>query len=147
MPRAIEPFQIIQKLGNNAYKVDLPEEVSVSNTFNIGDLKPYIEPTELRTILPQEGGVEPSMQGTHGFSMTLEEDTHEDEAEQVLIQKLDCTDSSTEDQQHKQSCQPPPADQHTLQLFHRGNLSIPGDTKGSLESLYMDLTSMVQDAS
>ena len=106
----------------------ITEEVSVSNTFNIGDLKPYIEPTELRTILPQEGGIEPSMQGTHGSSMTLEEDKYEDEAIQTFIQTEGCTDSSTEDQQ---SCQPPPADQHTLQLLHRTNRNIPGDTKGS----------------
>ena len=68
MPRAISPFQIIQKLENNEYKVDLPEKYNISNTFNIGDLKPYIARTELRTILPQEGEVEPSMQGTHGSS-------------------------------------------------------------------------------
>ena len=129
MPRAIGPFQIIQKLRNNAYKVDLLEEYSGSNTFNIGDLKPYTKPTELRTILPQEGGVKLSMQGTHGSSMTLEEDKHEDEANQVLTQRLqDCTKGK----QNKQNCQPPPADQQTLQPFHRANLSIPGDTKGRI---------------
>ena len=64
----------------------------------------------------------------HGSSMTLEEDKYEDEAIQTFIQTEGCTDSSTEDQQ---SCQPPPADQHTLQLLHRTNRNIPGDTKGS----------------
>ena len=65
MPRALGPFQIIAKYGENAYKVDLPEEYNISSTFNIGDLKSYHGNTKLRTILPQEGGVEPIMPGSN----------------------------------------------------------------------------------
>ena len=69
------------------------------------------------------------MQGTHGLSMTLEEDKHKDEANQVLTQTLqDCT----EGKQNKQDCQPPPADQQTLQPFQRAKLCILGDTKGRI---------------
>lgn len=35
------PFQIIAKINENAYKVDLPGEYSVSTTFNISDLSPF----------------------------------------------------------------------------------------------------------
>ena len=41
MPRAVGPFPIIAKYGYNAYKVDLPAEYNISNTFNIGDLQLY----------------------------------------------------------------------------------------------------------
>ena len=60
MPRAAGPFPIIAKYGDNAYKVELPAEYNITNTFNIGDLQLHKENQELRTILPQEGGVEPS---------------------------------------------------------------------------------------
>ena len=74
--------------------------------------------------------------------MTLEEDKYEDEAIQTFIQTEGCTDSSTEDQQ---SCQPPPADQHTLQLLHRTNRNIPGEPRVVLESLYMGLAFMSKE--
>ena len=58
MPRAEGPFKILAKYGDNAYKLDLGEENGVASTFNIGDLSPYLEDTqvqELRTIPFQEG--------------------------------------------------------------------------------------------
>ena len=59
MPRVASPFPITAKLGNNAYKVELPNEYNISNTFNIGDLQLHQANQELRSILPQEEGVEP----------------------------------------------------------------------------------------
>lgn len=41
MPRADGPFKIIERINNNAYKVDLPGEYAVSTTFNVKDLIPY----------------------------------------------------------------------------------------------------------
>jgi hypothetical protein len=35
------PFQILEKINDNAYKVDLPSEYNVSATFNVYDLFPY----------------------------------------------------------------------------------------------------------
>jgi len=35
------PFQILEKINDNAYKVDLPSEYNVSATFNVSDLSPY----------------------------------------------------------------------------------------------------------
>lgn len=59
-PRATRPFKIIQKIRENAYKLDLPVDYGISNTFNIRDLAIYqgedVEPQELRTILSKEGG-------------------------------------------------------------------------------------------
>ncbi|KAG6723850.1 hypothetical protein I3842_03G227900 [Carya illinoinensis] len=35
------PFQILEKINDNAYKVDLPGEYNVSATFNVSDLSPF----------------------------------------------------------------------------------------------------------
>jgi hypothetical protein len=43
MPRADGPFKILEKINDNAYKLELPPEFGVSPTFNISDLKPYLE--------------------------------------------------------------------------------------------------------
>ena len=50
MPRADGPFQITEKYGDNAFKVDLPDRYGVSHIFNIGDLRPYYADSELETI-------------------------------------------------------------------------------------------------
>ena len=36
------PFQVLERINNNAYKLDLPEEYRVSTTFNIFDLIPFV---------------------------------------------------------------------------------------------------------
>jgi len=43
MARSDGPFVIIEKVGSNAYKLQLPGDMAVSATFNIGDLSPYVE--------------------------------------------------------------------------------------------------------
>jgi hypothetical protein len=42
MPRATGPFKVLEKLNDNAYKLELHAEMAtVSPSFNIADLKPY----------------------------------------------------------------------------------------------------------
>ena len=58
MPRADGPFKIIEKINDNAYKLELPPDFGVSPTFNIADLKPYLgeeDELESRTTSVQEG--------------------------------------------------------------------------------------------
>ena len=38
MPRVVGPYKIIEKINDNAYKLELPPEFGVSPTFNITDL-------------------------------------------------------------------------------------------------------------
>ena len=38
MPQGDGPYQIIERINDNAYKVDLPKEYGVSATFNVSDL-------------------------------------------------------------------------------------------------------------
>ena len=35
MPRANGPFRVLEKVNDNAYKLDLPEEYKMSTTFNV----------------------------------------------------------------------------------------------------------------
>jgi hypothetical protein len=43
MLRANGPFRIIEKVNDNAYKVDLPGDYNVSATFNVKDFTPYLD--------------------------------------------------------------------------------------------------------
>ena len=57
MPRADGPFKVLQRINENAYKLDLPADFGVSPTFNIVDLKPYLgeeDELESRTTQMQE---------------------------------------------------------------------------------------------
>jgi hypothetical protein len=59
MPRADGPFRVLEKINDNAYKIDLPGEYEVSATFNIADLSPFFDAddefNESRTTPFQEG--------------------------------------------------------------------------------------------
>lgn len=43
MPIADGPFRVIEKINDNAYKLELPKNYNVSATFNVRDLTPYLE--------------------------------------------------------------------------------------------------------
>jgi hypothetical protein len=58
LPRADGPFQVLERINDDAYKLELLADFGVSPTFNIADLKPYLgEENELesRTTQMQEG--------------------------------------------------------------------------------------------
>jgi len=49
---------VLERINDNAYKLELPVDFGVSPTFNIADLKPYLREEnecESRTIQMQEG--------------------------------------------------------------------------------------------
>lgn len=52
MPHGDGPFRVLEKITDNAYKIDLPGDYTVSNTFNVVDLSPFFgtEETDSRTI-------------------------------------------------------------------------------------------------
>jgi len=41
MPRSDGPFKVLEKVNDNSYKLELPGDMDVSSTFNVGDLTPY----------------------------------------------------------------------------------------------------------
>ena len=58
MPRPDGPFKVLEKINDNACKLELSANFGVSSTFNIADLKPFLgEEDELpsRTTSFQEG--------------------------------------------------------------------------------------------
>lgn len=55
-PRGDGPFQVIAKVNDNAYKLDLPGEFNVSATFNVSDLSPYVGELDSRTNPLEEEG-------------------------------------------------------------------------------------------
>ena len=40
-PQGDSPFQVLELINENAYKIDLPGEYNVSATFNMSDLSPF----------------------------------------------------------------------------------------------------------
>jgi hypothetical protein len=48
IPRADGPFKVLEKITENAYKLDLPINFEVSPIFNITDFKPYFREDELK---------------------------------------------------------------------------------------------------
>ncbi|KAL4278676.1 hypothetical protein GQ457_03G017510 [Hibiscus cannabinus] len=49
------PFQVLERVNDNAYKLDLPGDYNVSATFNVSDLSPFDDFSDLRSNLFQEG--------------------------------------------------------------------------------------------
>ena len=41
-PRGDEPFQVLKRVNNNSYKLDLPLEYGVHDTFNVIHLSPFV---------------------------------------------------------------------------------------------------------
>jgi len=50
MPRADGPFEVLERINNNAYKIDLPGECRVSASFSVADLSPYLEDDTLENL-------------------------------------------------------------------------------------------------
>ena len=50
MARDDRPFEVLEKINDNAYKVDLSGEYGVSCTFNVTDLKPYFDDDKLENL-------------------------------------------------------------------------------------------------
>jgi len=50
MPRADGPFEFLERLNDNAYKVNLPRGCGVSTTFKVVDLSPYPEDDHLANL-------------------------------------------------------------------------------------------------
>ncbi|TYK17871.1 wall-associated receptor kinase 5-like [Cucumis melo var. makuwa] len=46
--RQIGPVRILEKYGENAFKVELPPDMNIHPVFNVADLKPYYAPDEFK---------------------------------------------------------------------------------------------------
>ena len=50
MPRDKGPFEILERINNNAYKLDLPRDYEVFATFNVANLSSYLEDDTLENL-------------------------------------------------------------------------------------------------
>ena len=50
------PFQVLERINDNTYKIDLPSEYNVNATFNVSDLSPFDVGSDSRTNLFEERG-------------------------------------------------------------------------------------------
>jgi len=50
MPRANGPFQVLEKVNDDAHKANLPGDYGVSCTFNVADLKCYFVNEHLKNL-------------------------------------------------------------------------------------------------
>ncbi|KAH9744280.1 Endonuclease [Citrus sinensis] len=64
LPRGDGPFQVVARINDNAYKLDLPGEYNVSATFNVSDLSPFDVGEDSRTNPFEERGNDENHQGT-----------------------------------------------------------------------------------
>ena len=58
-PRGDGPFQVLERINDNAYKIDIPGEYGVSSLFNVPNLTPFVvgdDLEDLRANAFQEGG-------------------------------------------------------------------------------------------
>ncbi|GJX89808.1 hypothetical protein Tco_0343134 [Tanacetum coccineum] len=61
MPRGDGPYKVLERIGDNAYKLELPGDSKISATFNVGDLSPYFEDSPLEDLMTnssEPGGVD-----------------------------------------------------------------------------------------
>ena len=56
LPRGDGPFQVLERMNDSDYKLNLPSECNVSATFNVSDLSPFDVDDDLRTNHSQEEG-------------------------------------------------------------------------------------------
>ena len=61
LPRGDGPFQVLERINDNAYKLDLPGEYNVSATFNVSDLSLFDVGDDLRINPSQEEGNDESI--------------------------------------------------------------------------------------
>ena len=50
MARGDGPYKVLERIGDNAYKLELPGDTKISATFNVGDLSPYLEDGPLEDL-------------------------------------------------------------------------------------------------
>jgi len=50
MPRAECPFEVVERVNDNTYKIDLRGDYQVSATFNVLDLSPYEDDDSLSNL-------------------------------------------------------------------------------------------------
>ena len=68
-PRGDGPFQVLERINDNAYKIDLPGEYNLRATFNVSDLSLFDVGSDSRSNLFEERGNDTVAQVTDPLEM------------------------------------------------------------------------------
>jgi len=80
MPRVDGPFQILRKLHDNAYQLDLQGKYDISSSFNVSDLSPFCaDDPDLWSNPFEEGGND----RTQDLDQDVEQTQHGDQDDQI----------------------------------------------------------------
>ena len=80
MPRVDGPFQILRKLHDNAYQLDLQGKYDISSSFNVSDLSTFCaDDPDLLSNPFEEGGND----RTHDLDQDVEQTQHGDQDDQI----------------------------------------------------------------
>jgi hypothetical protein len=106
MSHADGPFKILEKINNNAYKLELPPEFGVSPTFNISNLRPYLGeedefPLRMTSIQEWEDNEDITMLDTTILSIELQGPITRSRAQQLRHQVKSFLCSSTNDLENR----------------------------------------------
>ncbi|KAG8490723.1 hypothetical protein CXB51_013780 [Gossypium anomalum] len=71
LPRGDGPFQVLERINENSYKLDLPGEYNISASFNVSDLSPFDADSDLKTSHFEDEGNDVS---TPGASLNANQD-------------------------------------------------------------------------
>jgi hypothetical protein len=104
--RVDSPFKILEKINDNAYKLELPPEFGVSPTFNISDLRPYLGeedevPSRMMSIQEGEDGEDITTSDTTIPSIELQGPITRSRAQQLCRQVNSFLCSSTNDLENR----------------------------------------------
>ena len=56
LPRRDGPFQVLERINDNAYELDFPREYNISAIFDVSNLSPFDAGDDLRTYPLQKEG-------------------------------------------------------------------------------------------
>ena len=83
--RSAGPFKIIERVGPNAYVLELPHDLGISSTFNITDLTEYREPT----VIPSEAfGPDPLLEREPTLEYPLKRPERREKIERILDDQI-----------------------------------------------------------
>ena len=90
MPRTDGPFEVLEKINDNAYKVELTRDYGVSATFNVTDLSPYEADdylSDLRVKSSQQGE-DDGGPSTKSISVQMIQNNQENKSKAMAISHL-----------------------------------------------------------
>ncbi|XP_047264291.1 uncharacterized protein LOC124896676 [Capsicum annuum] len=112
MPRGNDPFQVLERINDNAYKIDLPPKYQVHNTFDVCDLSPVDtikveEPVNLRPNSFQDGEDDTGAKSSSSFTRSQSRELQSLQAMFMKMNSCECVMNSSKGV-HKLKCEEGP---------------------------------------